>query len=220
MSKWRERYQTHPAADAFPMMSDAELGELGEDIRKHGLRQPICLFVPPGTKVDTSAPVIDGCILIDGRNRLEAMERAGIDVVPHWRLFHKGDPVRIIVSLNLQRRHLSKQERADLIVEVVRASRQVGEVTPKRHVEGKAGSEKDPEKAKAVEVANEYGISKRTIERSLGGPKARKSKPPTNIGLKVARDQYAAEFAKLPVREEQEEFKRLGAAINRARDER
>jgi hypothetical protein len=36
----------------------------------------------------------------------------------------------------------------------------------------------------------------------------------------VARDQYAAEFAKLPVREEQEEFKRLGAAINRARDER
>ena len=82
MSKWRDLYKVHPAADVFPMMSDEELAELGEDIKKRGLQQPICLFVPPGTTINPSAPVIDGCILIDGRNRLEAMERAGIDAVP------------------------------------------------------------------------------------------------------------------------------------------
>jgi hypothetical protein len=29
MSKWREQYKVHPAADVFPMMTDAELDELG-----------------------------------------------------------------------------------------------------------------------------------------------------------------------------------------------
>ena len=32
-STWRQRFKVHPAADAFPMMSDAELDELGKDIK-------------------------------------------------------------------------------------------------------------------------------------------------------------------------------------------
>ena len=34
---WRDKYKVHPAADVFPMMSDEELAELGEDIKKNGL---------------------------------------------------------------------------------------------------------------------------------------------------------------------------------------
>jgi hypothetical protein len=31
----------HPLADLFPIMTDAELDELGEDMLKHGQREPI-----------------------------------------------------------------------------------------------------------------------------------------------------------------------------------
>ena len=36
MSAWREAYQVHPAADVFPMMSDEELAQLGQDIKATG----------------------------------------------------------------------------------------------------------------------------------------------------------------------------------------
>jgi hypothetical protein len=37
---WRDQYKVHPAADVFPMMSDQELAELGEDIGANGLHNP------------------------------------------------------------------------------------------------------------------------------------------------------------------------------------
>jgi hypothetical protein len=40
----RREFQIHPAAAGFRMMSDAELKELAEDIKAHGLRKPIVLF--------------------------------------------------------------------------------------------------------------------------------------------------------------------------------
>ena len=66
---WRETYKVHPAADIFPMMSDDELQKLGEDIKASGLKHPI-IFQNTDNNGDE--------ILLDGRNRLEAMERAGI----------------------------------------------------------------------------------------------------------------------------------------------
>jgi ParB-like chromosome segregation protein Spo0J len=90
MSKpsWRDTYNVHPAADAFPMLSEQELRELGEDIKKNGLKTPI-LFQGIDGKNQTAA----GVVLIDGRNRLEAMELVGIEInhadlkkrtVPHY----------------------------------------------------------------------------------------------------------------------------------------
>ena len=54
-----ETMKTHPAADLFPMMTDAELTELAADIKANGLLNPVVL--------------LDGQIL-DGRNRLRACE--------------------------------------------------------------------------------------------------------------------------------------------------
>ena len=34
----------HPAAELFPMMSADELRELGEDIRRYGLRVPVVVW--------------------------------------------------------------------------------------------------------------------------------------------------------------------------------
>src|SRR6516225_6420384 len=68
-SKWREKYHVHSAADVFPMMSDDELQKLGEDIKKHGLKHPLTFFKSGD----------DVSVLVDGRNRLMAMELVGID---------------------------------------------------------------------------------------------------------------------------------------------
>ncbi len=36
--RWRDLYAIHPAAEAFPLMSDSELDELGADIKANGYR--------------------------------------------------------------------------------------------------------------------------------------------------------------------------------------
>src|SRR5207302_7220601 len=55
-------YNFHPACLAFPLLADAELRELADDIKLRGLLQPVVVF--------------RGQIL-DGRNRLAACEMAG-----------------------------------------------------------------------------------------------------------------------------------------------
>jgi ParB-like chromosome segregation protein Spo0J len=75
---WRDEYKVHPAADVFPMMSDEELDALGADIKANGLKHPIiCQRVP---YADDEAELPDELILLDGRNRLEAIERAGLNL--------------------------------------------------------------------------------------------------------------------------------------------
>jgi hypothetical protein len=166
MTTWRQRYKVHPAADVFPMMSDEELKTLGEDIKANGLKHAI-VFDMHGT-------------LIDGRNRLEAIERARIvsrinldgPCGPKKTAFFPTataaeDTVAAIISLNIHRRHLTKAQQADLIVAAHKASRQVDEVPKQRHVKGKPGSEKDEFKTAVVADANKHGISKSTVERAI-----------------------------------------------------
>ena len=40
---WRDHIKVHPAADLFPMMSESELRELGEDIKANGLLASLVL---------------------------------------------------------------------------------------------------------------------------------------------------------------------------------
>ena len=68
-SKWRDTYKVHPAADAFPMMSEEKLAQLGEDIKANGLNVPLTFcWIQVGTPTAHR-------VLIDGRNRLEATRR-------------------------------------------------------------------------------------------------------------------------------------------------
>jgi hypothetical protein len=195
---WRDKYRVHPAADKFPMMTDEELTALGEDIKANGLRNPIVFC----TKYDAKGVAMDEhTYLLDGRNRLEAMERAGTSL---WlkdgferRYVSDKNLAEIVIGLNIRRRHLTKQQQADLIVEVIRASaahRQVGEM-PKRHVKGKAGSEKDATKAAAVAVGAQHQIGKRTIERSIAKAEGKTPKP------------TAVKKPSLPVRDREENMR-------------
>ena len=66
MTTWRDSITVHPLADSFPMMSDGELKELAEDIRKNGQREPVVFVEIDGERT-----------LIDGRHRLEACAMIG-----------------------------------------------------------------------------------------------------------------------------------------------
>ena len=65
---WRDFLPVHPAANLFPLMSPEELRKLGEDIDKNGLKLPIALWRAPGSEAPAQ--------LLDGRNRLDAIEAA------------------------------------------------------------------------------------------------------------------------------------------------
>lgn len=94
----------HRIASIFPLLEGDELQALVDDIRKHGLREPVWLY--------------DGKIL-DGRNRARACELAGI--TPTTRTFSGGylDAVAFVWSENVHRRHLDPGQLA--VAEVKRA---------------------------------------------------------------------------------------------------
>ena len=68
---WRDVMPIHPAADLFPLMTAEEFEAFVEDIRKNGLRPPY------GDVVHRHGDRQSGCVLLDGRNRLDAAEAVG-----------------------------------------------------------------------------------------------------------------------------------------------
>lgn len=118
---WRDTVKVHPAADLFPPMNDAELDELGRDIKKNGLQHKL-VFWAPNHKIEPK-----DYQLLDGRNRIEAMVRAGVQV--DLNLLSQmncakaiPDPYAYVVSANIQRRHLTAEQKDDLIVKVLAAN--------------------------------------------------------------------------------------------------
>jgi N6-adenosine-specific RNA methylase IME4 len=87
----------HPLANLFPMLSDAELDDLGEDIRANGQVETVKLH--------------RGMVL-DGRNRYTACERKKLGV--RTEVFEGSDREALnwVISKNLKRRHLTESQRA------------------------------------------------------------------------------------------------------------
>lgn len=98
--------RAHPAAELFPLMADAELAELAEDIKTHGLHEPVWLIDHEG---DT--------VILDGRNRFRACELAGVE--PRTRRYSGPDPIGFSISQNMQRRHLTPGQRAAVAFNVL-----------------------------------------------------------------------------------------------------
>lgn len=99
-------YETHPAADLFPMLDGAEIQALADDIKAHGLLNPVVLLAENGKR-----------LVLDGRNRLRACGLAG--VAPRFEFWTgEGSPTEWVVSQNLHRRHLSTSQRALIAAEL------------------------------------------------------------------------------------------------------
>jgi hypothetical protein len=122
---WRDVLPVHPAADLFPMMSADELKALGQDIKKHGLKSPIALWLSGDN---------DEVFLLDGRNRMDAMEAVGIRTLdergglppfilrPSLIEKRTTDPYEYVISANIHRRHLTADQKRDLIGKLLKAT--------------------------------------------------------------------------------------------------
>jgi hypothetical protein len=134
---WRDVLPIHPAADLFPRMSESELAALAEDIKANGLKSPVVLWVPgsPNDYPDDSDPPR---YVLDGINRLDAMERAGIQLVENDptdpdpftnrltacsrdKYESDTDPYAYVISANIHRRHLTAEQKRDLIAKLIKA---------------------------------------------------------------------------------------------------
>jgi len=93
----------HPLAKLFPLIATPELDELADDIKENGLREPIVLY--------------DGKIL-DGRNRYIACVQAGVE--PLFVEYPGGDPIAYVISKNLKRRHLTAEQKREIIEKLIR----------------------------------------------------------------------------------------------------
>jgi hypothetical protein len=134
---WRERIKEHPAAAMFPLLADTapdELWELAADIKKNGLQQQIVLWSPtqfPGRDPKEK-------YLLDGRNRLDALELAFADdperlaerlddaLYPDPEngarlLGGEVDPWDFVISANAHRRHLTPEKKRQLVADLLKA---------------------------------------------------------------------------------------------------
>lgn len=105
-------YPSHPLADIFPMIAEADLKVLAADIAANGQVEPILL--------------LEGKVL-DGRNRQAACGLAGVE--PIYAEFAGSDPLSFVLSKNLHRRHLSESQRAIAAAMIVDWERGVNQAT-------------------------------------------------------------------------------------------
>jgi hypothetical protein len=136
---WRAHIGIHHACELFPLMPLFELDKLAADIQAQGLLEPITLW---------KAKDEDKPLLLDGRNRFAAMAFARrLDVDDNGqlcdaesrtpikvRLLVGGDPYAIALSLNIHRRHLTGEQKRDLIAKVLelqseKSNRQIARIT-------------------------------------------------------------------------------------------
>ena len=130
----------HPLANIFPLMSEAEISDLAEDIKKNGLAEPIFIY--------------EGKIL-DGRNRYLACEK--VNIKPDTINYNGKDPLGWVISLNLKRRHLSESQRGMIAAKIANMDR-----GGDKKSDQSANLRKD--KISQPEAAKKLNVSERTIQ--------------------------------------------------------
>ena len=105
----------HPLAELFPPLEGEAFDALVADIKAHGLIEPITTFEEK---------------ILDGRNRHRACLQAGVD--PVFVPYLDDDPAAFVISMNLKRRHLTAEQKRDVIAKLLaknpaKSDRQIAE---------------------------------------------------------------------------------------------
>lgn len=144
--------EPHPACAAFPMLSDGELDKLAADIKANGQRHPIIIY--------------SGWKILDGRNRLEACRRAGVEPIFHDVIneLESGDDdeiVRYVISTNLHRRHLDATQRAVVADKLATMSRG----RPAENAQVCAFTEPSAPIMTQADAADALNVSRRSVQK-------------------------------------------------------
>lgn len=138
---WRDVLAIHPAAELLPMMDARELRELAADIERHGLQHKVDLHRNFRTDKEQ---------VLDGRNRLDALELLGRELVDSkgkLAATYRGAVVTTrvpaelaawVISANIRRRHLNAAQKRDLLAKLLKldpkkSNRQVAKATGASH---------------------------------------------------------------------------------------
>jgi ParB-like chromosome segregation protein Spo0J len=197
---WRNYFTPHPSALAFNQYTtDEDRRAMEADLKEFRLHQPI---------VTASVPNEGKLYIIDGITRLDAMEALGWQIVnekgewmgalatkvggrsmvDHRYGYTHKQIADLVISLNAQRRHQTKEQLAKAIAEAAKlehATREKefsaveGEKLPSKRGRLGEGRPKDQVKAKVVEQAAKLGVSQRTAERALAKPQSAKKAAPS-----------------------------------------
>jgi len=174
---WRDVLKIHPAADVFPLMSPEELQDLAKDIRKNGLRNPVSILCS------------DDDYLIDGRNRLDAMELAGMikvdesdeiqpDLYFDYCCCREGGPsvAAMVIGANIKRRHLTPIQRAKLAAAALQADKEFQEKRrivgnnpdkePRRHI-ATGNTPSGRPKSEVTKIAESADVDPKTARKAL-----------------------------------------------------
>lgn len=205
MATWNGKI--HPAAELFPMMTGDEFGSLVESIKSQGLREAAWLTT-------------DGDLL-DGRNRVAACEKAGVQ--PTFRVYDGDDPVSFVVALNLDRRHLTAGQRAMLALKLVPmyeaegvAAKSAGGLEAGRgRPKGKVGADLPQPIERGPRARDKAGVAAKVSGRAVAQAK-RVSEHDAELAAKVESGEIALDRADRIVKDRKRTEKREEEAKQRA----
>ena len=194
---WRDTLPIHPAAELFPRMSEAELAALGKDIRKHGLTSSIAVWS------DGKSPKQ----LLDGRSRLDAIEieigpaivgppsvMAGKDFLAVNKVIvldRSVNPYAFVISANIQRRHLTGEQKHELIAKLIetdptKSNRQIAKTVKVDH---KTVASVRAEKEGRGEIPH---VETRTDSKGRKQPARKTTTKPPPVSAEVLQQREAA----------------------------
>lgn len=174
--------EAHPVCEIFPLMANGAFDQLVDDIKRHGLREPIELH-PDGR-------------IVDGRNRYRASVEAGIDVDKIPAVTWDGeeeDLVAYVVSRNLHRRHLTESQRA-MVAERVTNIANGGD----RRSDQSANLHSGRPPISKAQAADQLKVSPRTVKHAAKVQKAGVPELQAAVEAGDASVSAAAEVANLP----------------------
>ena len=196
---WHDVLPIHPAAELFPRMTPDELKALGEDIKKNGLKIPVAVWRGKGEPLQ----------LLDGRNRLDAMEAVGIPIKRSksfidyyleepmtWQeasehISADTDPYAYVVSANIHRRHLTGEQKHELIAKLIetdptKSNRQIAKTVKVDH---KTVASVRAEKEGRGEIPH---VETRTDSKGRKQPARKTTTKPPPVSAEVLQQRAAA----------------------------
>jgi len=165
----------HPVCNLFPLMTAPELDHLADDIRTHRLTNPL---------------TVHNGQLVDGRNRLLACRRVGIEPdYLQWRSIYHGSETLAawIWSINAERRHLTVdqwlaihvefqafEEREAAKLRQIEGGKTAGRGRPQQVEAHASQAIAQPQRAPAVrtKLAKQLGVSEHKVQQALNVQKA------------------------------------------------